>query len=95
MYTGHEDYQFHTVESSAEKDARLVVFIGTSFSVGVTALVLDGARMRGVPVFNIDPTPRVDEDEIRHVTMPSEVVLVEVCRALGVTVPELAPAPLT
>jgi NAD-dependent deacetylase len=93
MYTGHEDYQFHTVESSAEKDARLVVFIGTSFSVGVTALVLDGARMRGVPVFNIDPTPRVDEDEIRHVTMPSEVALVEVCRALGVTVPELAPAP--
>lgn len=93
VYTGHEDYKFHTVERSAEKDARLVVFIGTSFSVGVTSLVLDGARMRGIPVFNIDPTPRIDEDEICHVAMPSEVALVEVCQALGVTVPDLPAAP--
>ncbi len=91
VYTGHDDYKFDTVVKSADRDARLVIFIGTSFSVGVTSLVLDGARMRGVPVFNIDPTPRVDEEEICHVPLPSEIALVEVCSALGVTVPE-APA---
>lgn len=87
VYTGHADYKFDTVVKSAEREARLVLFVGTSFSVGVTALVVDGARMRGIPIYNIDPTPRIDEDEITHVAMPAEVALVEICKALGAELP--------
>ncbi len=82
-YTEHDDYQFARVRLAAERDSRLVIFVGTSFSVGVTALVLDGARERDVPVFNIDPTPRIDEPGITHVVAPSETDLVDLCTAVG------------
>lgn len=85
-YTGHEDYQFPRVKRAAERDAELVIFVGTSFSVGVTDLVLSGARFRGVPVFNIDPTPRIDELEITHVAAPAEKALVDLCAELGAQV---------
>jgi NAD-dependent deacetylase len=54
MYTGHTDYQFERVQAAA-RDAAVVVFIGTSFAVGVTELVLDGAERRRRPTFSIDP----------------------------------------
>lgn len=90
-YTGHDDYQFERVRRAAEHGAQLVIFVGTSFSVGVTALVLDGARDRGVPIYNIDPTPRIAEPGITHVVAPSETALVELCGALGVSVPTASP----
>lgn len=85
-YTDHEDYQFRTVERAAHADARLVLFAGTSFAVGVTALVLDGAKRRRIPVFNIDPTPRVNEPGVRSIAAPAEVALVALCEALGADV---------
>ena len=55
-YTAHVDYRFTEVEQAVE-DADLVLFVGTSLSVGVTDLVARGALTRGVPVLNVDPDP--------------------------------------
>ena len=85
-YTQHADYRFDEVVRAARLDARLVIFAGTSFSVGVTALVLEGALMRGVPVFNIDPDPTIDAEGVRHVAARSEVALVELCGKLGIRI---------
>lgn len=53
-YDSHRDYQWSRVlEASAACDA--VLFVGTSFSVGVTDLVLRAALGRNVPVLSIDP----------------------------------------
>jgi NAD-dependent deacetylase len=53
-YDSHDDYQWSRVlEAAARCDA--VVFIGTSFSVGVTDLVLRSALARGVTVLSVDP----------------------------------------
>jgi NAD-dependent deacetylase len=87
-YSAHEDYRFDVVMRAAQREAKVVVFAGTSFAVGVTDLVLSGARGRGVPIFNIDPTPRIDERGVQSIAMPAEVALVEVARELGVEVHE-------
>ncbi|MCK9459358.1 MAG: RNA polymerase subunit sigma [Proteobacteria bacterium] len=82
-YTQHADYRFEEVVRAARCEARLVIFVGTSFSVGVTALVLEGALARDVPVFNVDPNPCLDDDSIRNVVAPSEVALVAMCDDLS------------
>lgn len=53
-YLEHADYRFAEVEALAvEADA--VLFVGTSFSVGVTDLFLQAGRNKGIPMFSIDP----------------------------------------
>jgi len=85
-YTQHADYRFDEVVRAARRDAQLVVFAGTSFSVGVTALVLEGALARDVPVFNVDPSPCLDDDLIRNVVAPSEIALPALCEALRIPI---------
>jgi NAD-dependent deacetylase len=53
-YQEHVDYRFDDVQRSAGS-ARLMIFIGTSFSVGVTDLIVQSGRARGVPTYSIDP----------------------------------------
>jgi len=53
-YTEHEDYQFERVEREAAR-ADLALCVGTSFSVGVTALILQLAFAREIPVLSVDP----------------------------------------
>jgi len=83
-YVGHKNYRWPEVCKAVETEAELVIFAGTSFSVGVTELVLQISRLRDVPVFNIDPTPRVDDSHIVPIAAGSETVLVEVCKELGI-----------
>ncbi|MDX1502311.1 MAG: Sir2 family NAD-dependent protein deacetylase, partial [Thermoanaerobaculia bacterium] len=53
-YQEHLDYRFdETVEALSRAD--LLVFVGTSFSVGITDLALRLALGRRVPVYSIDP----------------------------------------
>ncbi len=54
MYGEHEDYRFDEVQRSADL-AELMIFIGTSFSVGVTELLVGTAMRRGVPRLSVDP----------------------------------------
>lgn len=53
-YGEHADYQWQRVqEAAATMD--LLLFVGTSFSVGVTELFLRAALQAGIPAFSIDP----------------------------------------
>jgi NAD-dependent deacetylase len=53
-YQEHEDYRFHDVLAAAD-EASLVLFVGTSFSVGITDIVLTTAYQRRTPTFSVDP----------------------------------------
>ena len=53
-YDSHQDYQWSRV-LQASADCAAVLFAGTSFSVGVTDLILRAALTRDVPALSIDP----------------------------------------
>ena len=55
LYTSHIDYHWPIVMAACER-MRLVLAVGTSFSVGVTELVRMEANRRGAPMFVIDPS---------------------------------------
>lgn len=81
-YDEHESYQWQTViDSSNSMD--MVLFVGTSFAVGVTELFLRAAIGRGVRAFSIDPG--MDTTPHRHVQglqEKSELLLPAVCDLL-------------
>jgi NAD-dependent deacetylase len=54
LYDEHLDYQWHRVQAAAAS-ADAVLFVGTSFSVGVTDLIHQLAASRGAALFSIDP----------------------------------------
>jgi NAD-dependent protein deacetylase/lipoamidase len=56
MYDSHEDYCWRRVLAAAE-ESEAVLFVGTSFSVGVTDSILDEAVAHHRPVLSIDPSP--------------------------------------
>lgn len=53
-YFGHVDYRLAEVEDLARK-ADIVLFVGTSFSVGVTDLLLQSGQFSGASMYSIDP----------------------------------------
>ncbi|HUP23637.1 MAG TPA: Sir2 family NAD-dependent protein deacetylase [Thermoanaerobaculia bacterium] len=81
-YQDHDDYQWHRVNEAAER-ADLVLFVGTSFSVGVTELVLQGCGYRRVPIYAIDPgAHEAPYSFVRLLREPAEVLLPDVVTAL-------------
>jgi NAD-dependent deacetylase len=54
-----------------------MIFVGTSFSVGVTANLLEIAGDRGVPVWNIDPGGDRPAPSVRVLPMRAEEALPE------------------
>ena len=83
FYDEHVDYGFGEVRRAIEQMG-LVLFVGTSFSVGVTDLVLRGALAWHLPVISIDPGAA--GPPARGVTMvrePAEALLPAVVRELG------------
>jgi len=83
-YVGHRNYRWREVCTAVETQAKLVIVAGTSFSVGVTDLVLHFCSARNVPIFNIDPAPTVKDSHVTNIAAGSEVALVEVCKELGI-----------
>lgn len=55
FYQEHADYQWDRVQDAAQRMDALV-FVGTSFSVGVTDMFLQAALFSRLPVFSIDPS---------------------------------------
>jgi len=55
-YQDHHDYRYDEVMAASAR-ADLLLSIGTSHSVGVTEMLLRGARGRGAGVLSIDPNP--------------------------------------
>ncbi|MEM9069155.1 MAG: Sir2 family NAD-dependent protein deacetylase [Myxococcota bacterium] len=70
-YDEHRDYAIDTVLRAAKK-ARAVLFAGTSFSVGVTAMVLETALRRGAEVLSVDPSGRSPHPRVRVIASPAE-----------------------
>ncbi len=74
FYQEHRDYQFQRVQEAAD-NAALVLFVGTSLSVGVTDLILQAARFRGVPAILVDPQPPPAGSGLLHLGAPAEELL--------------------
>jgi len=69
------------LDTAATCDA--VLFVGTSFSVGVTDLVLGAARERGRPVWSVDPAASAPPPGVVSVRARAEELLPAVARAVG------------
>lgn len=82
-YGGHADYRFsHAVHELQRASA--LVFVGTSFSVGITELALDSAVRRRVPVWVVDPFAReVPLATAKVVREPAEQLLPWVAKQLS------------
>lgn len=84
FYSEHHDYQFERVQEAVE-DCDLVLFIGTSLSVGVTDLALRGAMARGVAIASIDPgLPPAGPGlaAVVHFPVAAEEILPRLCQEL-------------
>ena len=83
FYDEHRDYQWERVVDAAQTmDACL--FVGTSFSVGVTDLFLRGALMSGRPVLAIDPgAAESPHPSLTLLREPSEDLLPAVSERIG------------
>ena len=84
FYDEHQDYQWARVTSAAER-MDMVLFVGTSFQVGVTALFLQHASARDVPVMAVDPgATQAPTRFTEMLSEPAEVLLPGACRKLGI-----------
>jgi NAD-dependent deacetylase len=82
-YGSHPDYRWTDVLEACEA-MRLVIAVGTSFSVGVTELVAGEAARRGVPLFVIDPLgSSIAGRGVIGVREKAEEALPQVCALLG------------
>lgn len=82
-YDEHADYRYGEVRRAVERMA-LALFVGTSFSVGVTELVLREALGWRIPAFSIDPAAPPPVPGITGLREPAEQILPAVCRDLGI-----------
>jgi NAD-dependent deacetylase len=81
FYASHDDYQWSRVlYAAAHSDA--VLFVGTSFSVGVTDLILGAARERGTPVLSVDPATATVQPGVKSLCARAEELLPAACEAL-------------
>ena len=83
LYQGHEDYQWDRTQAAA-RAMDLLLFVGTSFSVGVTELFVHHGLLGRVPIFSIDPGgARPPYPGIRVIQQRAEDLLPAVCDRLG------------
>lgn len=87
-YDGHEQYQAHRARRALD-DADVLVFVGTSFSVGITSSAIRSAQVSGAKVVNVNlerapsdasggwPLPPITElNEGAEVVLPKLAALV-------------------
>jgi NAD-dependent deacetylase len=82
-YQDHLDYRFDEA-MAAGAQARVALFVGTSFSVGITDLLLRALHGRGTPAFSIDPASAPPfHARLTHLRHPAEELLPAVLALLG------------
>jgi NAD-dependent deacetylase len=81
-YDSHADYRFHDVLAAASEADR-VLFVGTSFSVGVTDAILSLARLRGAAILSLDPGGAPAPPGVRTLRAKAEEALPEALAASG------------
>jgi NAD-dependent deacetylase len=85
FYGDHEDYQWDRLLRAAI-EATTILFVGTSFSVGVTDVILQSGIATGAAMISIDPgAHRQPHRGLRHLAVPAELVLPAACRELGLS----------
>ena len=85
FYDEHESYQWPRVLDGAERMG-LLLFVGTSFSVGVTDLFLRRGLSRGIPVYSVDPGAKPGpHPRVEVLREKCELLLPAVCEALSAT----------
>ena len=82
FYADHEDYQWLRVQETI-RTMDAVLFVGTSFSVGVTDAFLQTALMREIPAFSIDPSPESSLNGLKLLREESEILLPRLCKDLA------------
>jgi NAD-dependent protein deacetylase/lipoamidase len=82
FYDDHLDYGWGEVRRAAERMA-LALFVGTSFAVGVTDLVLREALGWNLPALSIDPGAPPPVAGVTALRAAAEEVLPAVCSELG------------
>ncbi|MBN2574284.1 MAG: NAD-dependent deacylase [Deltaproteobacteria bacterium] len=81
-YDSHRDYQWPRVLGAAAT-ADAVLFVGTSFSVGVTDLILNAALERHRPIVSIDPAGAAPAPDVVMLRSRAEAILPAACARLG------------
>lgn len=81
MYTDHRDYEIDRV-LRASRRADLTLFVGTSFSVGLTELVLETATGLRRAVFTLDPSGQQPRRSVKVLRARAEVCLPELVAQL-------------
>jgi len=82
-YDGHDDYRWPTVMRAAQT-MDLVLFVGTSFAVGVTDLFLQAAVQRQLEAVAVDPGAReAPHPQVKLLREKSETLLPALCQKLG------------
>ena len=69
--------------AQAAERASLALFVGTSLSVGITALVIESALLRGRPIVLVDPGADPGIPRVEHVPAKAEELLPEVVGILA------------
>ena len=83
FYDEHRGYQWERVLDAAQL-MDMCLFVGTSFSVGVTDLFLRGGLMTGRPMLAIDPGAAASpHPSLTLLREPSETLLPAVCKRIG------------
>lgn len=81
-YLEHQDYRFVEAENLATQ-AAAILFVGTSFSVGVTDMYLRTGGQRGIPMYSVDPSANAESwPGLRTLAAPAEELLPAVCAML-------------
>jgi NAD-dependent deacetylase len=84
-YSDHESYGIDEVRNAVcDKPLTLMVFIGTSFAVTITDMLVDAALEDGTPMVVIDPhATDLPVEAMEHIKLPAEVFLPEVAESLA------------
>jgi NAD-dependent deacetylase len=83
LYTSHPGYRWSDVQAACAT-MRIVIAVGTSFSVGVTDFVRAAAARRGADLIVVDPgAPSMGARGVVHVQEAAETFLPALCDLLG------------
>ncbi len=81
-YTGHRDYRVDDALRSVKR-AGVLLYVGTSFAVGITEMTLEIALARGRALFSVDPVGEPPRRQITWLKEQSEHALPAVADALA------------
>lgn len=84
LYQGHLDYQWERVMTAFDR-MHVALCVGTSFSVGLTEVLLQSAFWNRIPVLSVDPGEAtvLASRGLEHVQARGEELLPLVCDELG------------